>query len=75
MILRPEHHVLKGDPRVVELVVGLDELVLLVGEIGIHFDHIGVTFLPEFLLTAGLCEGFLGDLDLSLVDVGQLAVI
>ena len=75
MILRPEHHVLKGDLSVVELVVGLNELVLLVSKVGIHLHNIRVTLLSKFLLTAGFCERFLGDLDLSLVDVGQLAVI
>ncbi len=75
MILRPEHHVLKCDLSVVELVVGLNELVLLVCKVGIHLDDIGMAFLSKFLLTAGFCERFLGDLDLSLVDVGQLAVI
>ena len=75
MILRPEHHVLKCDLSVVELVVGLNELVLFVGEVGIHLHNIRVTLLSKFLLTAGFCERFLGDLDLSLVDVGQLTVI
>ena len=73
--LRPEHHVLKGDAGIVELVVGLNELVLLVCKVGIHLDDIGMAFLSEFLLTACFRKGLLGNLDLRLVDVRQLAVI
>ena len=75
LVYRPEHQVGKGHPLALVHVVSIREVILAVGQVGLHLNDVGMALLAELLLPLRLFERLLSDGDLLLIDPAEALVV
>ena len=75
LIHGPEHQVGECHLLILIHIIGIRQVILAVGEVGLHLDHVGVSLLPQLLLPFCLGERLPSHGHLLLIHIAKTLVI